>query len=79
MKKILFIAWKDTALRFASGFEWLFFLVLPIVFTLVLAGGTGSGAGQPRPAGGGRSGAIAALGGPDGGAWDGPRLCGPTC
>ena len=43
MKKILFIAWKDTALRFASGFEWLFFLVLPIVFTLVLAGGTGSG------------------------------------
>jgi ABC-2 type transport system permease protein len=43
MKKILFIAWKDTALRFASGFEWLFFLVLPIVFTLVLAGGTGGG------------------------------------
>jgi ABC-2 type transport system permease protein len=43
MKKILFIAWKDTALRFASGFEWLFFLVLPIVFTLILAGGTGGG------------------------------------
>ncbi len=41
MRKILVIAWKDTLLRFSSWAEWLFFLVLPVVFTLVLAGGTG--------------------------------------
>jgi ABC-2 type transport system permease protein len=42
MKKILSIAWKDTRLRFSGWAEWLFFLILPIVFTLVLAGGTGA-------------------------------------
>jgi len=42
MKKIFAIAWKDTLMRFTGWSEWLFFLVLPIVFTLVLAGGTGS-------------------------------------
>ncbi len=41
MKKIFVIAWKDTKLRFSGWAEWLFFLILPIVFTLVLAGGTG--------------------------------------
>ena len=41
MKKIFAIAWKDTLVRFTGWSEWLFFLVLPIVFTLVLAGGTG--------------------------------------
>jgi ABC-2 type transport system permease protein len=41
MKKILAIAWKDTLVRFTGWSEWLFFLILPIVFTLVLAGGTG--------------------------------------
>jgi ABC-2 type transport system permease protein len=41
MRKIFVIAWKDTLLRFTSPWEWLFFLVLPIVFTLALAGGTG--------------------------------------
>jgi ABC-2 type transport system permease protein len=41
MQKILAIAWKDMLIRFSSKGEWLFFLVLPIVFTLVLAGGTG--------------------------------------
>ena len=41
MKKIIAIAWKDTRLRFTGWSEWLFFLILPIVFTLVLAGGTG--------------------------------------
>ncbi len=41
MKKVFIIAWKDTRLRFASPWEWLFFLVLPILFTLALAGGTG--------------------------------------
>jgi len=41
MKKIFAIAWKDTLTRFTGWSVWLFFLVLPIVFTLVLAGGTG--------------------------------------
>jgi ABC-2 type transport system permease protein len=41
MKKIFALAWKDTRMRFTGWSEWLFFLVLPIVFTLVLAGGTG--------------------------------------
>jgi ABC-2 type transport system permease protein len=41
MKKILAIAWKDTLLRFSGWSEWLFFIILPIVFTVVLAGGTG--------------------------------------
>lgn len=44
MKKILAIAWKDTRLRFAGPSEWLFFLILPVAFTLVLAGGTGGSA-----------------------------------
>jgi ABC-2 type transport system permease protein len=47
MKKIYAIIWKDTIIRFASIYEWLFFLILPIVFTLVLAGGTG-GSSDPR-------------------------------
>ncbi len=42
MKKIFAIAWKDTKMRFTGWAEWLFFLVLPIVFTVVLAGGTGA-------------------------------------
>jgi len=41
VKKILSIAWKDVRMRFTGWAEWLFFLVLPIVFTLILAGGTG--------------------------------------
>ena len=41
MKKIIASAWKDTLLRFTGWSEWIFFLILPIVFTLVLAGGTG--------------------------------------
>jgi ABC-2 type transport system permease protein len=41
MKKVLAIAWKDVKLRFSGPSEWLFFLILPIVFTMVLAGGTG--------------------------------------
>ena len=43
MKKILVIAWKDTLLRFSSPTRWLFFIILPIVFTIVLAGGAGGG------------------------------------
>ncbi len=42
MKKILAIIRKDTLLRFSDVVEWLFFLILPIVFTVVLAGGTGA-------------------------------------
>jgi len=42
MRKILAIAWKDTLLRFSGMAEWLFFLILPIVFTVILAGGTGA-------------------------------------
>ena len=37
-----YIIWKDTLLRFASRSELLFFLILPIVFTFILAGGTGA-------------------------------------
>jgi linearmycin/streptolysin S transport system permease protein len=43
MKKIFAIAWKDAVIRFASRSELLFFIVLPIVFTFLLAGGTPSG------------------------------------
>lgn len=42
MRKILAIFWKDTIIRFSSLSEWLFFLILPIIFTVVLAGGTGA-------------------------------------
>lgn len=41
MKKIIAISLKDLLLRFSSKSEWLFFLILPVVFTLILAGGTG--------------------------------------
>jgi ABC-2 type transport system permease protein len=48
MKKILAIAWKDAIIRFASPSELLFFIVLPVVFTFLLAGGTPSGDEDPR-------------------------------
>ena len=48
MKKILAIAKKDAIVRFASKSEWLFFLILPVVFTFLLAGGTPSGDEDPR-------------------------------
>jgi ABC-2 type transport system permease protein len=47
MKKILAIIHKDIRLRFAGPSEWLFFLILPVAFTLILAGGT-AGAGDAR-------------------------------
>ena len=43
MKKIFAIAWKDAIIKFASKSEWLFFLILPITFTFLVAGGTPSG------------------------------------
>jgi len=48
MKKIFAIAWKDAIVRFSSFSELLFFIILPIVFTLLLAGGTPSGEEDPR-------------------------------
>lgn len=43
MKKIFAIIWKDTIVRFASTSEWLFFIILPLIFTFLLAGGSPSG------------------------------------
>ena len=43
MKKIFAIAWKDAIVRFASSSELLFFIILPLVFTFLLAGGTPNG------------------------------------
>ncbi|WKZ35507.1 MAG: ABC transporter permease [Anaerolineales bacterium] len=43
MKKLFAIAWKDAIVRFASSSELLFFIILPIFFTFLLAGGTPSG------------------------------------
>jgi len=48
MKKIFAIAWKDAIVRFSSFSELLFFIILPIVFTLLLASGTPSGEEDPR-------------------------------
>lgn len=42
MNKIFAIAWKDTLIRFASRSELLFFIILPLVFTYLSAGGTPS-------------------------------------
>jgi ABC-2 type transport system permease protein len=43
MKKIFAIAWKDATIRFASKSEWLFFVILPITFTFLIAGAVPSG------------------------------------
>ena len=48
MKKILAIVWKDTISRFSGASELLFFIILPIVFTFLLAGGTPQGDDDPR-------------------------------
>ncbi len=48
MRKILAIIRKDLILRFSSPAEWLFFLILPVVFTYMLAGGTFGGDGDIR-------------------------------
>ena len=46
MKKIFAIFLKDTILRFTSPIEWGFFLILPIIFTFILGGGTGQSQDQ---------------------------------
>jgi ABC-2 type transport system permease protein len=48
MKKIFTIAWKDAIIRFTSVWELLFFIILPVVFTFLLAGGAPSGEEDPR-------------------------------
>jgi len=40
MKKILAIIKKDTILRFTSPMEWMFFIILPLVFIYLISGGT---------------------------------------
>ncbi|MBK8987543.1 MAG: ABC transporter permease [Chloroflexi bacterium] len=40
-QKITALAWKDTIIRFSSRTELLFFLILPLVFTVLLSGGVG--------------------------------------
>ncbi len=46
MRKIVAIALKDTRLRFTGWSEWIFFLILPVIFTFILGGGTGAPADQ---------------------------------
>ncbi|MFN2302863.1 MAG: ABC transporter permease [Anaerolineales bacterium] len=41
MKKTFAIILKDALIRFTSPVEWMFFLILPVVFILILSGGTG--------------------------------------
>ena len=41
MKKMLEIAWKDNLLRFSSWTELLFFLILPVIFSVFLSGAFG--------------------------------------
>lgn len=48
MRKLIAIAWKDTLVRFSSPMEWLFFLILPVIFTVVLSATTGRGDGRAR-------------------------------
>ncbi|GIV62898.1 MAG: ABC transporter permease [Chloroflexota bacterium] len=48
MQKIFAIIRKDLILRFSTPAEWLFFLILPIVFTYMLAGGTPGSDGDIR-------------------------------
>jgi ABC-2 type transport system permease protein len=43
MNKIFAIAFKDTLVRFSSRAEWLFFLILPVLFTFFLGGGLSGG------------------------------------
>jgi ABC-2 type transport system permease protein len=45
MRKIIAIIWKDMLVRFASASEWLFFIVLPVVFTFIIGGGFGDAPG----------------------------------
>ena len=46
MKKVFAIILKDISLRFSSPVEWLFFLIMPVVFMMILSGSTGMPADQ---------------------------------
>ena len=49
MKKLFAIAWKDTIVRFAGSSELIFFIILPLIFTFLIAGGTpAAGGGDTR-------------------------------
>jgi ABC-2 type transport system permease protein len=48
MKKIFAIAWKDAIVRFSSASELIFFVILPVIFTLLLGGGTPNGEQDAR-------------------------------
>ena len=48
MKKLFAIIWKDTIVRFSSLWELVFFIVLPIIFTFLLAGGSPGGKDDSR-------------------------------
>ena len=49
MRRILSIAWKDILLRFASPSELLFFIVLPVIFSVIVSGfATGQGDADRR-------------------------------
>jgi len=46
MRKLFAIMLKDTLVRFTSPVEWLFFLILPMVFMMLIGGSTGAPADQ---------------------------------
>ena len=46
MRKLFAIMLKDTLIRFTSPVEWLFFLILPMIFMVLIGGSTGAPADQ---------------------------------
>ena len=48
MKKLFAIGWKDAIIRFATVWELAFFIVLPLIFTYLVAGGAPSGEEDTR-------------------------------
>jgi ABC-2 type transport system permease protein len=46
MRKIYAIILKDTLVRFASPLEWLFFIIMPIIFTVVIGATAGPSSDQ---------------------------------
>jgi len=49
MKKIFAIIYKDILVRFTSPSEWLFFLILPIIFTVIIGASSGPPEDQRIP------------------------------
>jgi len=46
MRKLFAIMFKDTLVRFTSPVEWLFFLILPMIFMVLIGGSTGAPADE---------------------------------